>query len=252
MPGFRQNATSTTGWLAWEGDPDDDAAHLTILTWLQGAVTAGFLKPTGSLPNAVKGNLGEFIAYRIGEDYVFTNVTIAHAANAWDPLSQISRPDVDIVWLYFGSAEADDWAALQEVKTTGQASMGLADSLITDYEKLFGENLQVTLQTRLGALGRTNSTSRIRDTSRLASPLWEARPPIELSVFDSFRLSSMTQRMTRRPRWPSFVKLSLARAGPPMSSSVGQSPWAISITASLVLHEVNRNANPDLGRLRIS
>ena len=152
MPGFRQNSSSTTGWLAWEGDPDDDAAHQTIRTWLQSAVTAGFLGPTTPLPQPVKGNLGEFIAYRIGQNYVFTNVTIAHAANAWDPLSHISRPDVDIVWLYFGSTEADDWAALQEVKTTGQASLGLANDLITDYEKLFGENLQVTLQTRLGAL----------------------------------------------------------------------------------------------------
>ena len=152
MPGFRENADGTTGWLSWEGDPDDDAAHQTILTWLQGAVTAGFLEPTEPLSNAVKGNLGEFIAYRIGESYVFTNVTMAHSANAWDPLSQISRPDVDIVWLYFGNNEADDWAALQEVKTTGEASLGLADRLITDYEKLFGENLRLTLQTRLGAL----------------------------------------------------------------------------------------------------
>ena len=152
MPSFREKGDGTTGQLSWEGDPDDDAAHQTILTWLQGAVTAGFLKPTDPVSNIVKGNLGKFIAYRIGEGYVFTNVTIAHAANAWDPLSQISRPDVDIAWLYFGNTEADDWAALQEVKTTGQASLGLANDLITDYEKLFGENLQVTLQTRLGAL----------------------------------------------------------------------------------------------------
>lgn len=152
MPSFREKGDGTTGQLSWEGDPDDDAAHQTILTWLQGVGTAGFLKPTDPVSNIVKGNLGEFIAYRIGEGYVFTNVTIAHAANAWDPLSQISRPDVDIVWLYFGNTEADDWAALQEVKTTGQASLGLANHLITDYEKLFGENLQVTLQTRLGAL----------------------------------------------------------------------------------------------------
>jgi hypothetical protein len=152
MPGFMKNASSTTGWLSWEGDPDDDAAHQTILAWLQGTVTADFLKPTEPLSNAVKGNLGEFIAYRIGESYVFTNVTMAHGANTWDPLSQISRPDVDIVWLYFGSTEADDWAALQEVKTTGEAPLGLADRLIADYEKLFGENLRLTLQTRLGAL----------------------------------------------------------------------------------------------------
>ena len=67
--------------------------------------------------------------------------------------SRISQgPDLDIVWLHFGSTEADDWAALQEVKTTGGDSLGLADSLITDYEKLFGENLKLTLQTRLGDL----------------------------------------------------------------------------------------------------
>ena len=124
----------------------------SFLAWLQGAVTAGFLEPPEPLSNAVKGNLGEFVAYQIGEGYVFTNVTIAHAANAWDPLAQISRPDIDIVWLHFGSTEADDWAALQEVKTTGDASLGLADRLITDYGKLFGENLRLTLQTRLGAL----------------------------------------------------------------------------------------------------
>ena len=99
MPGFREKGDGTTGQLSWEGDPDDDAAHQTILTWLQGAVTAGFLKPTDPVSNIVKGNLGEFIACRIGESYVFTNGEIAHAANAWDPLSQISRPDVDIAWL---------------------------------------------------------------------------------------------------------------------------------------------------------
>ena len=152
MPGFRNSSGSMTGWLAWEGDPDDDAAHGTILSWLQGALTTGFLGGHGSISNRVKGNLGEFIAYCMGRSFVFTNVTIAHAANAWDPLSDISRPDVDIVWLHFGSTEADDWAALQEVKTTGGASLGLADGLIADYEKLFGENLRLTLPTRLGAL----------------------------------------------------------------------------------------------------
>ena len=168
MSGFRSNSNGVAGWVAWEGDPNDDAAHQTILGWLQSAVTAGFLEEKGSLSNRVKGNLGEFIAYSIGKGNVFTNVTIAHAANAWDPLSEMSRPDVDIVWLHFGSTEADDWAALQEVKTTGGDSLGLADGLITDYEKLFGENLQLTLQTRLGALknkldqqGQGNLLSRV-------------------------------------------------------------------------------------------
>ena len=152
MTGFKDNSGGVTGWVAWEGDPNDDAAHQLILGWLQRAVAAGFLEEKGSLSNRVKGNLGEFIAYYIGKSYVFTNVANAYGANTWGPLSDISRPDLDIVWLHFGSTEADDWAALQEVKTTGGNSLGLADSLITDYEKLFGENLQVTLQTRLGAL----------------------------------------------------------------------------------------------------
>ena len=152
MPGFRKRSGGVPGWLAWEGDPDDDAAHGTILDWLETAVTAGFVESEDTLSNQVKGNLGEFIAYRIGKSYVFTNVDIAHTANAWDPLSRISRPDIDIVWLYFGSKAANDWAALQEVKTTGEPSLRLADNLITDYDKLFGENLQLTLQTRLGAL----------------------------------------------------------------------------------------------------
>ena len=152
MSGFKNNRGDVVGWLAWEGDPDDDAAHQTILVWLQDLNAPGFLEGQTSLSNRVKGNLGEFIAYCIGTTYVFTNVTISPTANAWEPLSDISRPDIDIIWLYFGDTEADDWAALQEVKTTGGASLQLADSLISDYDKLFGENVRFTLQTRLGAL----------------------------------------------------------------------------------------------------
>ena len=152
MPGFRRNSQGAPGWLSWESDPTDDAAHQTVLDWLRNAVEAGFLGPSESFTNAVKGNLGEFIAYQIGSSYVFTNLTIAPTANAWDPLSKISRPDIDIVWLHFGETEAEDWAVIQEVKTTGGATLTLADSLITDYDKLFGENLRLTLQTRLVAL----------------------------------------------------------------------------------------------------
>ena len=96
--------------------------------------------------------MGEFIAYKICGTYVFTNQVIAIDANAWNPLSQSSRPDVDIVWLYFDPSSANDWAALQEVKTTGQSSLALADGLITDYEKLFAEDPRFTLRTRLDGL----------------------------------------------------------------------------------------------------
>ena len=140
------------GWTEWIGDPDDDAAHLTILSWLSGAVNGNFLDNSVSMSNRVKGNLGEFIAYRIARSYVFTNVEIASNANTSEPLSDISKPGIDIVWLHFGDSISDDWAAFQEVKTTGQESLDLADELIGDYEKLFGQNLRLTLPTRLTSL----------------------------------------------------------------------------------------------------
>ena len=152
MAGFQFTSRDSGHLLEWEGDPDDSAAHLTILGWLQSAVTTGFVPASNSLSNRVKGNLGEFIAHKVGESYVFTNQDIAFAANAWDPLSDISRPDLDIVWLHFGTTPADDWAAIQEVKTTGQSTLVLADDLIQDYEKLFAENPRFTLRTRLDGL----------------------------------------------------------------------------------------------------
>ena len=102
--------------------------------------------------NSIRGNLGEFIAYHIGRNHVLPQRMEAHAANAWDPLSSISRPDIDIVWAYFGELPDGDWVALQEVKTTVTNSLSIADNLIEDYDKLFGENPKLTLRTRLGGL----------------------------------------------------------------------------------------------------
>ena len=152
MPGFVWEDGDAVGWGKWRGDPDQDAAHRTILKWLREVVPAGFLDFKDALPNRVKGNLGEFIAYCIGKNYAFTSVSIASGANTPDPLANISKPDVDIVWLNIGERQADDWAVLQEVKTTGQSSLGLADALVGDYEKLFGEDVRLTLQARLGVL----------------------------------------------------------------------------------------------------
>ena len=97
-------------------------------------------------------NLGEFIAYQVGKNYAFVNGEIAHSANATEPLSRISRSRLDVVWMYFGDYASDDWAAIQEVKTTGQASLDLADDLINDYNKLFGDDHRVRLQSRLTGL----------------------------------------------------------------------------------------------------
>lgn len=152
MTGFQSVSEDNGGRLAWYGHPDDDAAHRTILGWLETAVTSGFVEDNRPVSNRVTGNLGEFIAYKIGEGYVFVNDEIAVTANAWDPISDISQPGLDIVWLRFGATPAGDWAAIQEVKTTGQSNLSLADRLVFDYDKLFGENLRVTLRTRLDGL----------------------------------------------------------------------------------------------------
>ena len=59
---------------------------------------------------------------------------------------------LDIVWLYLGATEDTDWVALQEVKTTSDQSLDLANDLNRDYDKLFAQNGRLTLQTRLNAL----------------------------------------------------------------------------------------------------
>ena len=148
MPGFRKSARATTGWILWVGDPDDDQAHQIILAWLKTA-TVNFLNPNMPLSNRTKGNLGEFISYCIGRNYVFPQNAHAYTANSWDPLGKMSMPGIDIKWLNIGGTPVDDWITLQEVKTTGGNSLSIADDLIADYGKLFGQNLRLTLRTRL-------------------------------------------------------------------------------------------------------
>ena len=104
-----------------------------------------------TLTYRVKGNLGEFIAHGIGKTYAFANAQISPTANGGDPLSDISGPGLDIVWFHIGSTQNGDWMALQEVKTTSDASLRLADDLPKDYQKLFERNGRFTLQTRLNA-----------------------------------------------------------------------------------------------------
>ena len=152
MPGFRENSQGVVaGWFMWVGDPDDEAAHQVLLAELRDTVNY-FLGIDESPSNSIRGNLGEFIAYQVGRNHAHPQRMEAHAANAWDPLSSISRPDIDILWAYFGEPPDGDWVALQEVKTTVMNSLSIADNLIEDYDKLFGQDPKLTLRTRLGGL----------------------------------------------------------------------------------------------------
>lgn len=152
MPGFRNDAPQGVyGWFRWVGDPNDDTAHQVILGWLQAQHTQ-FEGPNSTPSNSMKGNLGEFIAYGIGKHHVAPPQARAFTANAFDPMSNHSRTDIDILWVDLSTNPAQGSVTIQEVKTTGATSLSLADDLIADYEKLFGQNLKLTLRTRLSAL----------------------------------------------------------------------------------------------------
>jgi hypothetical protein len=135
--------------VLWVGDPDCQAAHDAILLWLQ-QTCPNFSSAPSIGANILKGNLGETIAFCVGYWYVFDAPhTKSFAANTLNPFAGISRPDIDIVWIRFGETIDDDVAILQEVKTTRDASLSLADSLLSDYDKLFGTNPRFTLHMRL-------------------------------------------------------------------------------------------------------
>ena len=152
MPGFVNTSPQQGGLTAWSADPDDDSAHHVLLQWLATTVGSIFLQETEAFTYAIKGNLGEFIAYQIGRNYTFVNGEIAHSANASAPLSRISRSGLDVVWMYFGVSASEDWAAIQEIKTTGDESLGLANDLADDYGKLYGTDHRVRLEPRLYGL----------------------------------------------------------------------------------------------------
>ena len=180
--GFEKSVVEDDGITVWKGDPNDDAAHQQIFNWLNDAVEGVYLEPGKSVTNRIKGNLGEFIAHKIGRTFVFSNCELSDTANADEPLSDISRPGIDILWFHLGCSETDDWLALQEVKTTNDDSLRLADQLVEDYEKLFGTNIRFTLQTRLTAFknrlenyGKTDIYERI---SKLAGSSAELVPAI--------------------------------------------------------------------------
>ena len=130
----------------WTGDPHCQAAHDSILSWLK-TICKVFAKPA-KLSTRIKGNLGESVGFFLGYQTEFKEYR-AFAANALVPFEDISRPDLDIVWVLFGESEANDVIALQEVKTTGQADLAYADALVEDYQKLYGSDPQTTLHSRL-------------------------------------------------------------------------------------------------------
>jgi hypothetical protein len=175
--------SSYSGVILWVGNPNCQAAHLAVLAWLRQHCRS-FIAVSGSLSESVKGNLGETISFCVGSWFDFRRL-LPFPANAFAPLSSISRPDVDIVWIFLGKRSLEDFAILQEVKTTTASSLDYADKLIPDYEKLFGTNVTLSLHTRLQGikneveykLGRPKLCLRISD---LAGKSPQTSPKIRL------------------------------------------------------------------------
>jgi len=147
--------TSFTGEVAnnvtaWVGDPDCQAVHDALLEWLRDTCSS-FLPATSPYTSAIQGNLGESLAFVVGQENGFGEYR-ADCANALTPFLGISKPEVDIVWLSLSEDPSLDHVVLQEVKTTIQARLDYADTLLDDYDKLFGSDLTVTLQSRLSAI----------------------------------------------------------------------------------------------------
>jgi hypothetical protein len=145
MPAFTHNISGNI--RLWSGHPNCQAAHDSIIAWLKERNIA--FRETASLTdNILRGNIGETITFYIALHNGYEPCH-AYPANALRPFNPNSAIDFDIAWVYFGDNAKDDWAALQEVKTTSGKDLSYANALIPDYEKLFGTNIRLTLQTRL-------------------------------------------------------------------------------------------------------
>lgn len=144
----------------WTPSPDDAGAHAWFLAHL---IHMGVPFNDAPLSTRVQGNLGECCCLLIGREQDFAGF-FCHAANAFNPLQDISRSEIDIVWVALAPNPIEDLAILQEVKTTGGHDLDYATSLVTDYEKLFGSDPALTLNTRLAAVANTIEYGTILST----------------------------------------------------------------------------------------
>ena len=133
--------------------PNQEQAHKAMLVKLSPMIGGEFLPNGSELSEIQFGNMGEFISSFIGEDAVDYLVEChCDARNAYNPLNPISVSGVDLMWVQFGTLPSEDRLYIQEVKTTSQSNLSIANGLIDDYEKLFGTDQNVSLKSRVSLL----------------------------------------------------------------------------------------------------
>lgn len=146
----------------WRGHLNCQDAHKDLLDCLR--KICGWFHPCNKpITPRIQGNLGEFIAFRVGKVAPIAPMdgTQVITANCDAPLNDISKPDIDILWLYLPPENAaGDRCIVHEVKTTCQPTLEYCRTLIDDFEKLFGTDLQFTLQSRLQAAANTLANAR--------------------------------------------------------------------------------------------
>ena len=142
-------AVESNGVTIWSGRPNCQAGHDAVLAWL-GNLPGPFLSPgkVRGNDNILRGNVGESVAFCVSFWHDCGNHRV-WATNAVRPFRPKSDIDIDIVWLSFTEKVRDDFAIIQEVKTTNGTDLAYGNELIVDYDKLYGTNPKLTLHTRL-------------------------------------------------------------------------------------------------------
>ena len=141
----------TTGVVVWTGNPDCQSAHDWLLAWLQARKFPFLAQPPSESNTRIQGNVAETLSMCLALNFR-RPTKLCFPANAQHPFSNISRPDIDLLWIGFGTLPSDDYVVVQEIKSTGGDNLNYADTLLTDYDKLFARDPQFTLQTRLQAI----------------------------------------------------------------------------------------------------
>ncbi|WP_457370127.1 hypothetical protein [Pseudomonas sp. TE36184] len=147
-------AKSSNGWQIQlvRGNPDCAAFYQWIHTELTKA-TKNWPPKITKLTTGRKGNLGEFLSYKIAHASGLrgkgNGYTVA-LMGALTPLQDGAPTGLDITILHLdpGGDESKDCLYIMEVKTTGATVLTYATALIDDYDKLLGKT------TVAGSLGQ--------------------------------------------------------------------------------------------------
>jgi hypothetical protein len=135
----------------WRCKPDRKTTLTHLLDHIKSNPGGKFLLPKEKLDIRRMGNLGEFIALRVAlaQGLPSTSPQL-FASNAVAPLQPISTSGIDICYALFDAKDpSKDILWIQETKTTYGKDLSYGDRLIGDYSKLFGTDLNLTLQSRI-------------------------------------------------------------------------------------------------------